>query len=202
MITKDLVATAIEELQWVPFEERMQQGQAAPVATEPKPREAIGDTGYFELKFGNEAISEHELPLGRIVIGRTPDNDIQIPSKFVSRHHAQVTTDAEGSILEDLNSTNGMFMNSRRIKRYKLSDGDVIYLGEHKLVYHTVRDRTGEHAAADADEAQDAGDPAGTDAPDEAESVQPPGAAESGGATRGKATDVPDVIETEEETEI
>jgi pSer/pThr/pTyr-binding forkhead associated (FHA) protein len=42
-------------------------------------------------------------------------------------------------VLEDLNSTNGVFLLSKRVKHHVLRDGDVVQLGEHKLVYHDLR---------------------------------------------------------------
>jgi len=52
-------------------------------------------------------VVERELKPGRLVIGRTPDNDLQIDSKFISRHHCQIVTQADSCLIEDLNSTNG-----------------------------------------------------------------------------------------------
>jgi pSer/pThr/pTyr-binding forkhead associated (FHA) protein len=93
----------------------------------------------LELYLGEQLVRELELQPGRTIIGRTPDNDLQTKSKFVSRHHAQVVTDLQHSTIEDLNSTNGLFLKSNRVKRYKLSDGDTIQLGEHKLIYRNLR---------------------------------------------------------------
>ena len=90
------------------------------------------------------------LSVGRAIIGRTPDNDLQIRSKFVSRHHAQVVSDRAQSVVEDLNSTNGVFIKSKRVKRQELVDGDVIQLGEHKLLYRDMRQALGH--AGDYDE--------------------------------------------------
>lgn len=94
----------------------------------------------LELREKDKTMEEFELSTGRIVIGRTDDNDIVVESKFVSRHHAQVTTTAETSIIEDLNSTNGMFVSAKRIKKRRLRDGDVVALGDHTLVYKDFRD--------------------------------------------------------------
>ena len=60
---------------------------------------------------------------------------MQVDSKFVSRHHAQLISSPEGSVLEDLNSTNGVYLNGKRVRRHKLSPGDVIKIGTHELVY-------------------------------------------------------------------
>lgn len=62
-------------------------------------------------------------------IGRTPDNDLQLDAKFVSRHHAVVLAGPLQTIIEDLNSTNGVLVNGRRITRHTLRDGDQIAIG-------------------------------------------------------------------------
>ncbi|MGH8150547.1 MAG: FHA domain-containing protein, partial [Steroidobacteraceae bacterium] len=62
-------------------------------------------------------------------IGRTPDNDVQIDAKLVSRHHAMILAGPGHTIIEDLNSTNGVLVNGRRIVRERLQDGDEIVLG-------------------------------------------------------------------------
>jgi type II secretory pathway predicted ATPase ExeA len=100
-----------------------------------------------------------ELPLmaGRTIIGRTPDNDLQIDSRFVSRHHCQIITTTGNCLVEDLNSTNGIMIRSRRVRVHNLNDGDVITIGKHDLIYLDQRGErsggTGEHAAAAVAEA-------------------------------------------------
>jgi general secretion pathway protein A len=78
---------------------------------------------------------ELHLNVGRIIIGRTPENDLQVDSRFISRHHCQIITNADGSVIEDLNSTNGIFVQGRRMRRYHLNDGDVVMIGRHELMY-------------------------------------------------------------------
>ncbi|MEL6869262.1 MAG: AAA family ATPase [Pseudomonadota bacterium] len=94
----------------------------------------------MELREKDKTLAHFELAPGRIVVGRTEDNDIHIDSRFVSRHHAQITTTAETSIIEDLNSTNGMFIGAKRLKKRRLRDGDVIALGAHQLIYKDFRE--------------------------------------------------------------
>src|SRR5262249_28550842 len=62
-------------------------------------------------------------------IGRTPDNDLQLDAKFVSRHHAVILAGPLQTIIEDLNSTNGVQVNGRRVTRHTLRDGDQITIG-------------------------------------------------------------------------
>ena len=93
----------------------------------------------IEVRANGEVVDDLTFPAGRIIVGRSPDNEIYIKSKFVSRHHAQLITDDEGCLIEDLNSTNGVFLGEKQVKKYRLRDGDVISLGVHELVYHDLR---------------------------------------------------------------
>lgn len=122
---------AIDELGWSPFG----------ASTSGKyPSQQLAVLAELELREKDKVLSVFELTSGRIVVGRTEDNDIRIDSKFVSRHHAQVTTNAETSVIEDLNSTNGMFIGAKRLKKRRLRDGDVVAVGSHQLVYKDFRD--------------------------------------------------------------
>ncbi len=62
-------------------------------------------------------------------VGRTPDNDLQIDAKFISRHHAVILAGPTQTIIEDLNSTNGVQVNGRRVTRQPLQDGDLVSIG-------------------------------------------------------------------------
>jgi pSer/pThr/pTyr-binding forkhead associated (FHA) protein len=88
---------------------------------------------YLEsVEDGAEAVH----PLGRrTTIGRTPDNDIQIVATFISRNHAVMLGSAEHCILEDLNSTNGVAVNGRRVTRQALHDGDIVSIGQTRFRY-------------------------------------------------------------------
>ncbi|MBW4049897.1 MAG: FHA domain-containing protein [Proteobacteria bacterium] len=91
--------------------------------------------GRLLVATDGRTVQEITLTQGRIIVGRTPDNDLQIDSRFVSRHHCQITTAANSSVIEDLNSTNGIYVKSRRVRRHYLNDGDVVLVGKHELIY-------------------------------------------------------------------
>ena len=75
-------------------------------------------------------------PLGSMVtIGRLPDNTVVIDNPAVSSHHACVFLDGEAFVVEDLQSTNGTFVNSTRVVRETLHHGDVVLIGQHRLVF-------------------------------------------------------------------
>lgn len=92
----------------------------------------------IEVRAHGETESIHTFPEGRVIVGRSPDNEIYIKSKFVSRHHMQFICDAEGCVVEDLNSTNGVFIGEVQVKKRELASGDVITLGVHELVYTNI----------------------------------------------------------------
>ena len=138
LITEDLIRAAAEELQWVEFSERLREQERKLEVTGQFANQG-SSLAKLEVLFQDQFVADFNLPIGRAIIGRTPDNDLQIRSKFVSRHHAQVVSDRTHSVLEDLNSTNGVFIKSKRVKRQELADGDVIQLGEHKLLYRDLR---------------------------------------------------------------
>jgi len=128
---------AIRELQWIEFASatsRMQLPSAAPPPTS-VPQEKVPCVGRILLASGGKTVIERELKPGRLVIGRTPDNDLQIDSKFISRHHCQIVTQPDACVIEDLNSTNGIYVQSKRVRRHNLNDGDVVQVGQHEIMY-------------------------------------------------------------------
>ena len=133
-VSVDDVRSAINELQWVEYSARTFT-QLPSVLDETAPQEQP-PVGRLVLSLKGVQVSEAYLVPGRCVIGRTSDNDLQVESKYISRHHAQVVTSFDGSWIEDLNSTNGMFVRGKRVRRHRLMEGDVVKLGLHDLVYH------------------------------------------------------------------
>jgi hypothetical protein len=71
----------------------------------------------------------------RMLIGRSDHNDVPIESRFISRHHALLVRHGEATLLMDLNSANGTYVNSRRISNQVLVNDDVVTLGEHRLKF-------------------------------------------------------------------
>jgi hypothetical protein len=139
VIDEGLIKAAVEELQWVEYSERVRAQERRAESTGNFVNATDRPVGRLEVLFRDRLVAEHRLKLGRTVIGRTPENDVQIASRFVSRHHAQVISDQAQSVVEDLNSTNGVFIRSQRVKQQALVDGDVIQIGEHKLLYRDMR---------------------------------------------------------------
>jgi len=83
-----------------------------------------------------ETLNEVTFDLPRLLIGRSEHNDIVISSKFISRHHALLVRHGSTTFLMDLNSTNGTFVNSKRVSNHVLIHDDVIRLGNHRIKFN------------------------------------------------------------------
>lgn len=97
------------------------------------------------LKFNNEVIDHIELTQGDMRIGRKPSNEIFIDNLAVSGEHANIFTIGEDSFVQDLGSTNGTFVNNKRVTKHHLKNGDVIAIGKHSMVYFTEETAADEH---------------------------------------------------------
>ena len=87
------------------------------------------------LGFNDEILQEYELDGETTTIGRQADNDIRIDSLAVSGHHAKILTILNYSVVQDLNSTNGTFVDGEKIQTHALNNGEVIVIGKHTLTY-------------------------------------------------------------------
>jgi predicted component of type VI protein secretion system len=90
-----------------------------------------------KLIISRDAIVVQEVELGavRTTIGRHPHNDIVIGHQAVSARHAAVTRSDGVIMLEDLDSSNGTFLNGQRIERAVLADGDCVAIANYSLTY-------------------------------------------------------------------
>src|SRR5215510_15500809 len=85
------------------------------------------------LSLDGQVLAEYNMNKERYTIGRLPDNDIRIDNPAVSGHHSLIINILNDSFLEDLNSTNGTYVNGKLIKKHALQDGDVVTVGHHQL---------------------------------------------------------------------
>jgi general secretion pathway protein A len=137
-VTRADIVSAVKELQWLDFAHRPRHHAAEAERLPPRPAgPADGRPGLARLLVATDGRTVQEIPLrqGRVIVGRTPDNDLQIDSRFISRHHCQIITTQHSCVIEDLNSTNGIFVKSNRVRRHYLNDGDVVLVGKHELIY-------------------------------------------------------------------
>jgi len=141
-LTRADVAAAVAELQWSEYAARPRQhARAATAATANSAagRSGASALGRLLVASGGRTLQEVPLRPGRLIVGRTADSDVQIDSRFISRHHCQVITTEHSCVIEDLNSTNGIYVKSNRVRRHHLNDGDVVLLGKHELIYMDER---------------------------------------------------------------
>jgi pSer/pThr/pTyr-binding forkhead associated (FHA) protein len=85
------------------------------------------------LSLDGQIMAEYNMNKERYTIGRLPDNDIRIDNPAVSGHHSLIINILNDSFLEDLNSTNGTYVNGKLIKKHAMQHGDVITVGHHQL---------------------------------------------------------------------
>jgi pSer/pThr/pTyr-binding forkhead associated (FHA) protein len=87
------------------------------------------------LSLNNSVLGEFPLDKERIILGRKAENDIQVDNLAVSGQHAAIITILNDSFLEDLDSTNGTYVNGKLVKKHALKNSDVITIGKHELKY-------------------------------------------------------------------
>ncbi|MEM7432024.1 MAG: AAA family ATPase [Pseudomonadota bacterium] len=139
VITDTDIRSAIEDLGWEEHESNTGLYDKLRQVTD-NSRADSSHVTQVEVRTDDETLSVQTFPPGRIIVGRSPDNEIYIKSKFVSRHHAQLISDDDGCVIEDLNSTNGLFIDEKQVKKRRLISGDVVSLGIHELVYTDLRE--------------------------------------------------------------
>lgn len=138
------IRTIASQLRWVEFNARAKPAPSTAEESQPMP-------AYITIEHGNRVIAEHVLLPGKVTIGRALRNDMRIESRFVSREHCRILTTASASVIEDLQSQNGLTIRGQRVSVHRLQDGDVIQIGEHYITYrhglpaqaHVARDNTG-----------------------------------------------------------
>ncbi len=87
------------------------------------------------LSLDGQVLAEYNMTKERYTVGRLPDNDVRIDNPAVSGHHSLIINILNDSFLEDLNSTNGTYVNGRLIKKHALQHGDVITIGQHQIKF-------------------------------------------------------------------
>jgi pSer/pThr/pTyr-binding forkhead associated (FHA) protein/type II secretory pathway predicted ATPase ExeA len=103
--------------------------------------DATEDTGSppglpeLYVTHNGQTLSELCFDRHRFLIGRSQHNDIPISSNFVSRHHAMLVRNDGATFLMDLNSTNGTFVNSKRVSIQALIHEDIISIGNHRIKF-------------------------------------------------------------------
>jgi pSer/pThr/pTyr-binding forkhead associated (FHA) protein len=81
----------------------------------------------------DKQVKSFSLPAGGVSIGRSDENDIFLNDTTISVQHARIYTYFNTSYIEDLNSTNGTFINGKQIQKHLIKPGDVVQIGTHQF---------------------------------------------------------------------
>src|SRR4051812_14847405 len=91
--------------------------------------------GKLVVSLDNVVIKEFQITKERTTLGRRPYNDIVIDNLAVSGEHAVLTAAASDVFIEDLNSTNGTYINGKAVKKQLLSNNDVVEVGKYRIKF-------------------------------------------------------------------
>jgi hypothetical protein len=99
------------------------------------------EAGYRQLSASltlDDGSNRHyQLTEGATVVGRGQDAQFRLPDTGVSRRHVEITWDGQTAMLADLGSTNGTTVNGTPVQTWQLVDGDVVRVGQSRLVFRT-----------------------------------------------------------------
>lgn len=88
------------------------------------------------VKFKDKKIRDYPLAIGQTIqIGRKSSNDIVIDNLAVSGNHARIESVSSTFVVRDLDSTNGTFVNKKKVSMHNLRHGDVLIIGKHELIF-------------------------------------------------------------------
>ncbi len=102
--------------------------------------EASEGAGVLVVKRGPNAGARFMLAAEVTRAGRHPESDIFLDDITVSRRHAEFEHAAEATVVRDVGSLNGTYVNHERIEEVRLSSGDEVQIGKFKLVFLTATD--------------------------------------------------------------
>ena len=88
----------------------------------------------IRIKFGDKELQTIESDKSEIIIGRNPGSDIQIDNLGVSDKHARIFAGQGQYQIEDLDSTNGTFVDEKQISRAAIDKNSQIIIGKHSLI--------------------------------------------------------------------
>lgn len=87
------------------------------------------------LNPGTPLVHEVDLKKSHVLVGRSPDVDVQIDHGTVSSRHCELIVSDIAVVVKDLGSTNGSFVNGQRIEKAVLQSGQVLRLGDVKIIF-------------------------------------------------------------------
>jgi pSer/pThr/pTyr-binding forkhead associated (FHA) protein len=88
------------------------------------------------VKYEDKIVERFITEKKRVTIGRTPDNDIVLDNRGVSRRHAIIEFSDNQAVLIDNESLNGTFVNARKVSEEVLKDNDIIAIAKYSMIFH------------------------------------------------------------------
>lgn len=134
---KELVQTAIEELNWSPYAQALNEISSSKQGSPSRGK----NSAYFLVYKKNHLVGKFPLNKDRMHIGRESDNDIVLKAQGVSRHHAHVIVMHADIYIRDLDSKNGTYAGTERIEHQALHHGDVVTISDFQLKFINEADR-------------------------------------------------------------
>ena len=104
--------------------------ESSPNSTSIPQKQATGTVNRILVVMNGGEKLKYPLFKNSMTIGRSSENDIQLATEYVSRIHARITNKDSGAFIEDLNSRNGVVVNSKKVGLIKLSNGDMVSIGK------------------------------------------------------------------------
>ena len=135
---KDLEA-AIQELNWLLYDERPSHDDLLPSGNLSS---SVDVPAKLIITFDDKLVGEYVVNKETILIGRAPNCDIQLEFPKVSGTHASLVSNRRESIIVDLGSTNGTYMDGKAIKKRRLKDGDIIYITRNIKIQYFLSEKT------------------------------------------------------------
>ncbi|MBM4381196.1 MAG: FHA domain-containing protein [Deltaproteobacteria bacterium] len=117
------------------LEARPITGPSPAVLPAPRPARTGPEVPRLEVYAPDGGREEFKLDGSRITIGRHPANPLRVPDREVSKEHAALQKVGAHFLVTDLGSSNGTFVNGKRIRELRLQDGDELVVGNSKFVF-------------------------------------------------------------------
>jgi hypothetical protein len=100
-----------------------------------KPPNVVNPEPELILTCQGKTLKRIRMDRPQLLIGRNALCDIDIVHEFISRQHAVLFRNEKSTVIVDLKSRNGTYVNGKRVKHHVLINNDIVYLGDHRLKY-------------------------------------------------------------------
>ena len=100
-----------------------------------KPPNVVNPEPQMILTCQGKTLKRIKLDKSQLLIGRNALCDIDIVHEWISRQHAVLLRNEKSTVIVDLKSRNGTYVNGKRVKHHVLINNDIVYLGDHRLKY-------------------------------------------------------------------